>query len=132
MQNAGMQFVVGEAVNLGDEKLHSAHAQIRQDGDTENDDGQTAKPLCHTAPKEDVFRNSFDVGEDGGTRGGEPGECLEETIGEIGHTLAEQEGHSAEERQHEPGNADNEDAVARSGLIVFVVAGSDEEDKTRQ
>ena len=47
MQNAGVQFVISDAVHLGDEELHSAHAHIRQDGDSEHDDGQTTNPLCH-------------------------------------------------------------------------------------
>ena len=97
MHNAGMQLVVVDAIDFGHKELHATHAQIRQDGDGEHDYGQASNPLRHTAPEEDVFRNRFDTGEDGGSRGGEARQGFEEAICEVGHALAEQEWHGSEE-----------------------------------
>ena len=98
----------------------------------EHDDGQAANPLCHTAPKQDVFRDRFDTCKDGSSRSGEPRQGLEKAIREVGHTFAEQEGHCTEEREHEPRNADDINAIARTGLVAFVFACRDNEDEAGQ
>ena len=72
--------------------MHATHAEVGQDGQREDDDGQAADPLGHTAPEEDVFRHGLDVGQDGGSRGGETRQGFKEAIGEVGHALAEQKG----------------------------------------
>ena len=72
VHDARVQFVVGDAVDFGNEELHSAHAEIGQDGQREHNDGQAANPLRHAAPKKNVFRDGFEAGENGGSRGGEP------------------------------------------------------------
>ena len=130
VHDAGVQFVIVDAIDFGHEELHAAHAQEGQDGDGEHDDGQTSNPLRHAAPKQDVFWHRLDVGEDGGTRGGEARQSLEEAIGEVGHALAEQVGHGTEKGDDQPRDANDVYTIALTGFVVAMLAGGDEQNET--
>ena len=132
VHHSGVQLVVSDTVDFRDKELHSAHAEIRKNGQRKHDDSQTAYPLGHAAPKENVFGNGLYFGKYGGACGGEARQGFKEAVREIGNALAQQIRHRAKEGEDEPGNADDIDAIARSGLVVFVVAGGDEQDEAGQ
>ena len=72
------------------------------------------------------------MGKNGGSGGGEARQCFKETIGEIGHALAEEERHGTKKRYYQPRNADDEHTIVAIGFVLFVFSGGDDEDESRQ
>ena len=88
---------------LGGKHFHGSAYHGRKNGNGEEHDSQSANPLRHGTPEEQSVRQHFHFIDDGGTRRGESGNRLEESIGEIRDIAADGEGEGTEQTEYDPG-----------------------------
>ena len=79
--NTGCQFaVLQRSRRFRPVKLHTTNAQHGHDGDGQNDDTEATQPLKLLAVIQNATWQVIDIGQDGGTGGGQPGHGLEHGV----------------------------------------------------
>ena len=102
------------------EQLPAADSEPRQDREREHDDPDPAEPLGELPPEQEAVRQLLDMRDDAAAGGAEAGHALEEGVdGPVELRVAgEDVGERAERGCSEPGQRDDEEALADAEPVV--------------
>ena len=95
--------------------LHDVHILPARQGDEGHDEDQhahAAHPVGEAAPHEHTAGQRLHGGENGGTRGGKARNRLEDGVHVVRDRTRDEEGNSPEQRQDDPGQGDDDEALA--------------------
>ena len=116
--DAGMEFPRAKSGAFRGEEFQVAAADVRKHGDGEEDDSHAANPVGETAPKEQALGERVNLGQTRGAGGGETGHGLKNGGCKARRRTAEQEGQRTDEREGDPGERDDEIAIAAAETVL--------------
>ena len=98
---------------FGVEHVDDALAELRKDGDEDDDDAQAAEPVGQGPPEDQAGRQAFDVVDDRRPRAGQAGNTFKDTV-QDGQIAAGGIGNHPQQGNHDPAQGRNGHTFADS------------------
>ncbi|MEZ5299830.1 MAG: hypothetical protein R3F11_04060 [Verrucomicrobiales bacterium] len=99
------------------EQRFPADAQIREDGDEQDEDPHPAQPLGERPPEQDRRVVGVEVADDRSAGGGEPGHRFEKRLRRVHRRIAQHVGQGSEEGADDPAQPDDGDGLAPQDVV---------------
>ena len=128
----GYQLADHRAGALRLHQVEGAGAQTGQQSDGEDEYTHTAQPVDEGAPEQDAPGQGLYRRQNGGTGGGEAGDCLKETVDVGVEVAAEEEGERAEGAHQQPDQSHREEALPGEEVVVAGHEGEQKADDHHQ
>ena len=111
---------------FGVEHVDDALAELRKDGDEDDDDAQAAEPVGQGPPEDQAGRQAFDVVDDRRPRAGQAGNTFKDAV-QDGQIAAGGIGNHPQQGNHDPAQGRNGHAFADSQAVGRPMALSHEQ-----